>query len=71
MGIDNGNLDNGDLDNQQYDIDEEDGWITPTNINTVTKKMGGGFEEEVSHVAVGCVTTDFAIQVCMLDLYNF
>ena len=65
MGTDDSNLDN-----QQYDNEEDEGWITPNNIKKVTKMMGGGLEEEISHVAVGCITTDYAIQVrdsCVME----
>ena len=50
--------------------DDEDGWITPSNIEHVRKSMGGAFEEEAKSIAVGCITTDYAIQVCILAIIN-
>lgn len=44
---------------------DDDGWITPDNISSVKDEMGrGGFSvAPASSVTVGCLTTDFAIQV--------
>ena len=42
---------------------EDEGWITPDNIKQACAEMGGVLEEEAKGVAVGCVTTDFAMQV--------
>ena len=42
---------------------DEDGWITPENIQQVCKDMGGALEEVPENVAVGCLTTDYAMQV--------
>lgn len=44
------------------DDDDGDGWITPANIREVKQKMGD-VNTEMANVAVGCLTTDFAIQV--------
>ena len=45
--------------------EEEDGrWITPDNLQQACEQMGGATEEPAVGVAVGCITTDFAMQVC-------
>lgn len=50
-------------DNDEDDNDDDDdGWITPSNIKNVKEKMGMGDTEKAS-VTVGCITTDFAMQV--------
>ena len=55
---------------EDEDSDEEDedddggGWITPSNIRNVKEKMGMP-EAEKARVPVGCLTTDFAMQVCI------
>lgn len=41
--------------------DDDDGWITPGNINTVKKNFGAEVLEE-KEVEVACITTDFAMQ---------
>ena len=51
------------------DSDGEEGWITPENFQEVCVEMGGVLEEQPTGVAVGCITTDFAMQVsknCLL-----
>ena len=54
--------DSGDSRGNDGDSDEE-GWITPENIQEVCEQMGGAEEVESSGIAVGCITTDFAMQV--------
>ena len=44
--------------------DDEEGWINPENFEEACAEMDGVVEEEPVDVAVGCVTTDFAMQVC-------
>ncbi len=47
------------------DEEEEDGggrWITPSNLKQVKKAMGDK-NSEPARVTVGCLTTDFAMQV--------
>ena len=44
------------------DDDDDEGWITPSNISEVKERMGETGGERAS-VTVGCVTTDFAMQV--------
>lgn len=55
--------------------DEDEGWITPQNIQTVYKKLG--CERPVSQtteltdgdrVTVACMTSDFSIQNCSLQM---
>lgn len=54
------NSDNGD------DDDDDDGWITPDNIKRVKSQMGKETLAAVpANVTVGCLTTDFAMQVIM------
>ncbi len=43
--------------------DDEDTWITPANYQTACEKMGGALETSLNGIAVGCVTTDYAMQV--------
>lgn len=46
--------------------DEDDdggGWITPSNIRQI--QMDTGEWSPLGNVTVGCVTTDFAMQVCV------
>lgn len=47
------------------DDDEEDniGWITPQNISQVREQMVGSGETNLEGIKVGCMTTDFAMQV--------
>ena len=45
------------------DDDDDDGWITPENVQEARKEMGGLVEEQLEGVVVGCMTTDFAMQV--------
>lgn len=45
------------------DVDEDEGWITPDNIDQARTEMGGCMGEELGDVRVGCMTTDFAMQV--------
>ncbi|KAJ8313205.1 hypothetical protein KUTeg_009246 [Tegillarca granosa] len=52
-------------DNQ--DDDDGDGWITPANIREIKEKMGN-VNTEMANVAVGCLTTDFAIQNVLIQM---
>ena len=45
------------------EVDEDEGWITPDNIDQARIEMGGCVGEELGDVRVGCMTTDFAMQV--------
>lgn len=40
--------------------DEDEGWITPSNIQQIQEDAGQGAEP--ADVQVGCLTTDFAMQ---------
>ena len=48
---------------QEEEEEEEEGWITPDNLQRVCEQMGGVLEEEPKGIAVGCLTSDFAMQV--------
>lgn len=57
-----------DDDDDEDDYDDDDGWITPDNIGHIRDKMGkGAFGEVPANVTVGCLTTDFAMQVLHLS----
>ena len=43
--------------------DDSAGWITPKNFEQACEEMGGVLEERANEIAVGCATTDFAMQV--------
>lgn len=44
--------------------DDDDGWITPDNIKQIKNQMGKGSQNALpANVTVGCLTTDFAMQV--------
>ena len=46
------------------DDDDDDGWITPENINQVKADYGvSETQSRPTDIAVGCLTTDFAMQV--------
>ena len=45
--------------------DDDSGWITPENFRQACEEMGGVLEERAAGIAVGCTTTDFAMQVCL------
>lgn len=45
------------------DDDDEEGWITPSNIKEKKRMMNGNQCDEVQHVKVACMTSDFAMQV--------
>ena len=60
--------DDDDDDDDEDDYDDDDGWITPDNIGHIRDKMGkGAFGEVPANVTVGCLTTDFAMQVLYLS----
>lgn len=54
--------DRGDRVANDGDSDDE-GWITPENIRQVCEQMGGAKEVDSDGIAVGCMTTDYAMQV--------
>ena len=43
------------------DDDDDGGWVTPANIHSLRQTSGNCVEEK--SVTVGCMSTDFAIQV--------
>lgn len=45
----------------ESDNDEDNGWITPSNIKQAKKQVHAELMEE-KHVTVACMTTDFAMQ---------
>ena len=51
------------MDESSEEEEEEEGWITPDNLQRVCEQMGGLLEEEPKGIAVGCLTSDFAMQV--------
>ena len=60
--------DDDDDDDDEDDYDDDDGWITPDNIGHIRDKMGkGAFGDVPANVTVGCLTTDFAMQVLYLS----
>lgn len=46
--------------------DDDEGWITPDNIKRIKQNLPG--EKEVTNVAVGCMTTDFAMQNVLIQM---
>ncbi|XP_060069400.1 RNA-binding protein NOB1-like [Ylistrum balloti] len=56
-----------DDDEDEDDDDDDDGWITPSNIKAVKERMGD-VNTERADVAVGCLTTDFAIQNVLIQM---
>ena len=53
----------GSQEGEEEEEEDEEGWITPDNLQRVCEQMGGLLEEEPKAVAVGCLTSDFAMQV--------
>ena len=54
--------------NADSDDDDEDSWITPSNYKQACDKMGGALESKPNGIAVGCITTDYAMQVHSMKL---
>ena len=52
-------------DTELDDDDDDTGWITPDNFRQACEELGGVLEEKAAGIAVGCTTTDFAMQVCI------
>lgn len=55
--------------------DDEGGWITPNNIDAIYKKLGANKTASVTaeqwnhdRVTVACMTSDFSIQNCLLQM---
>jgi RNA-binding protein NOB1 len=54
----------GNSDDDDDDSDDDDGWITPENIKQVKADYGMAETQcKPTDIAVGCLTTDFAMQV--------
>jgi hypothetical protein len=51
------------LDGDSSEEEDEEGWITPENFADACAEMGGTEQEPAAGIAVGCITTDFAMQV--------
>ncbi|KAL5466830.1 hypothetical protein EMCRGX_G030981 [Ephydatia muelleri] len=64
IGMDKSSEEEGSQDEEE----EEEGWITPDNLQRVCEQMGGVLEEEPKGIAVGCLTSDFAMQNVMLQM---
>jgi len=58
-----GESDDEDDDSGVDDDGDDDGWITPSNISSLKQSMGDYEADCVERVDVGCLTTDFAMQV--------
>lgn len=59
----------------EFEEDDEEGWITPANIDNVYKKFGRNKPESITtdalmadRVLVACMTSDFSIQNCLLQM---
>lgn len=50
-------------DDEELSDSDEEGWITPENIHEMCEKMGGVMEEQPENITVGCITTDYSMQV--------
>ena len=46
-----------------WNDNDDDSWITPSNYKQACEKMGGALESKPNGIAVGCITTDYAMQV--------
>lgn len=53
--------DEGDEDEDSGNDSDDEGWITPNNIHKIQQQSGEIMEK--ASVPVGCITTDFAMQV--------
>ena len=48
---------------EEEEDDDDDSWITPDNYQSVCDSIGGMMEESIDEISVGCMTTDYAMQV--------
>ena len=48
--------------------EDEQGWITASNLNDVTTRLGGTLVEAPTNIAVACLTSDYAIQNVLLQM---
>ena len=51
------------LEEEEEEEGEDDSWITPDNYQSVCDSIGGMMEESIDEISVGCMTTDYAMQV--------
>ena len=51
------------VEEEELSDSDDEGWVTPENIHEVCEKMGGVMEEQPEKVTVGCITTDYSMQV--------
>ena len=56
-------MENGSESEDGEEEEDEEGWITPDNLQQVCEEMGGVLDEIPESLSVGCITTDFAMQV--------
>ena len=59
------NSDNGD----NGEDDDDDDWITPDNLHRAREQMGGATTAPAEGVTVGCLTTDFTMQVFITSIH--
>lgn len=59
---DESNSEEGRNSDSEDESSDDDSWITPQNMSDLKRSAGCSFAESTS-VTVGCLTTDFAIQV--------
>lgn len=55
-------------DTSEASEDEDEGWITPSNIADVKRSFGVNTDVETGEVSVGCLTTDFAMQNVLIQM---
>lgn len=57
-------------DSSEEEEDQEGGgWINPENFAEACLEMGGALQEPAVGIVVGCVTSDFAMQVCSIIIH--
>ena len=55
-----------DIENEEEDDEDEDGWITPYNLKEIQKESlveADKYEINDLKIKVGCMTSDFSMQV--------
>lgn len=55
--------DKGEEEEEGDEEDDDEGWITPGNVASVKRSMGAETTNKGESICVGCLTTDFAMQV--------
>nr|KAG5712168.1 hypothetical protein BaRGS_014518 [Batillaria attramentaria] len=60
--------DSEDEEEEEEDEDDGGGWITPSNIQEVKRRMGDTSASEKCSVEVACLTTDFAMQNVLIQM---